>query len=192
MRPSPDRDIVPDEPGDAIPWRELARRLLVFARGLGASVEEAEDVVQDALQHVAAHPDWFDPGRGSLPAALRTVVRNAWLNRRRHDNVRQRAVPRLAVVTTGTIDPDVAVRSERARDRRHRVLALLEPEERAVFEAWLGQRTRQCTAKQAARSLSLSVAAYEAAKKRLRRRVRAAIEQLELTPADLFDPPESP
>ncbi|MEN0065912.1 MAG: hypothetical protein AAGA48_27475 [Myxococcota bacterium] len=69
------------------------------------------------------------------------------------------------------------------------MLALLEPEERAVFEVWIRQRARAVDAAEAARQLGLTVPTYEAAKKRLRRRCKAALEQLDLTPADLFDPP---
>lgn len=141
MHPSPDIDDAP--PDEAIPWRELARRLLVFARGLGASVEEAEDVVHDALQYVAENPDWFDPERGALSTVLKTVVRNAWANRRRHQGVRHRAAPELALVSPPPAPPDRPLAVGEASTHRRRMLALLEPEERAVFEAWIRQRARQ-------------------------------------------------
>lgn len=197
MEPSIDPDL-PDPPepnarrrAAPVPWRDLARQLVGFARHLGASLEEAEDIAQDALQHVAANPDWFDPERGSLATVLKTVVRNALSNRRRHRQVQQRAKPVLALVANRDASPDQALHADQASSLRRRVLGLLEPEERATFRTWLRQRSREIDARQAAKDLSMTVPAYEAAKKRLRRRLARALETLDLAPTDLFDPPEA-
>ena len=57
-----------------------------------------------------------------------------------------------------------------------------------VFATWLRQRAREIDARGAAAVLGLEVPAYEAAKKRLRRRLTTLLDDLGLTPADLFDP----
>ena len=111
-------------------WRELIRRLMVHARCLGATLEEAEDVVHEAVTMVVRDPDWFDPGRGTLLGALKVVVRNRWSNRRRAAGVRVRAQPRLRVVDAPVETPEVPLDRAEARDHRRRLLALLEPEQR--------------------------------------------------------------
>lgn len=174
---------------DAPPWREVVRRLLVHARCLGASVEEAEDLVHDTIEVVVADPGWFEPARGTLLSALKVVLRNRWLNRRRSQGISARARPRLALVPPPPT-PEQPLQGEAARTNRRRFLALLEPGERELFGVWMQQRAGQLRGPQAAAQLSLSHRAYEAAKKRLRRRCRAVLDELELDPADLFDPPQ--
>ncbi len=179
----------PPQPQQPPPWREVARRLLVHARCLGASVEEAEDLVHDTIEVIVSDPGWFSPTRGALISALKVVLRNRWLNGRRSQGVRTRARPRLALVPPAPT-PEAPLHSAVAKANRHRFLALLEPSERAVFEAWMQQRSGALRGPEAAAQLSMSHRAYEASKKRLRRRCRAVLEELDLTPGDLFDPPE--
>lgn len=174
-------------PSDTPSWREVARRLLVHARCLGAPVEEAEDLVHDTLEVMVARPDWLDPDRDALPA-LKVVLRNRWANRRRAAGVSERAGPRLTLVHEPPPTPEIPLDAEQARAHRARFLALLEPEERAMFGAWLRQRNGGLTGPACAASLGMTPAAYEAAKKRLRRRCQAILEELGLEISDLFDP----
>ena len=58
----------------------------------------------------------------------------------------------------------------------------------AVAEALNLADDRRPAQRQAALAVDLSPAAYEAAKKRLRREVRALLAAMELEPSDLFDP----
>ncbi len=170
-------------------WPEIVRRLLLHARHLGATREEAEDLAHDALELVVREPGWFDPTRGELLGALKVVLRNRFLNVLRSRVVHHRAAPRLQIVPDPP-GPDVALGSATARELRRRLLALLEPEERAVFAAWMRQRAGE-PGPEAARSLGLTHAGYEAAKKRLRRRVHALLDELGVAPGDLFDPARS-
>lgn len=165
-------------------WSDLARRLVVHARALGASHEQAEDLVADALERVMRDPTWHDPSRGTLLTALKVVVRSRYLNLIRASGVRDRAAPRLRLVGEGD-RPDRALEAGRAADARRRLLACLTPEERALFRAWIAQRGG-LVGSEAAASVGLDNRAYEAAKKRLRRRIRGAMDELGLAPEDLF------
>ncbi|MFT4622278.1 MAG: DNA-directed RNA polymerase specialized sigma24 family protein [Myxococcota bacterium] len=178
---------MPDLPPGSPPLRDVVRRLLVHARCLGASVEEAEDLVNDALARVLADPDWFDSSRGALVPALKVVVRTRWLNRCRERGTRRRHAPHLRLVGAAE-GPDAVVRAGEAKTARLRFLACLEPEERALFRAWMRQRSGAVLGSEAARSVGLQPSAYEAAKKRLRRRCRAVLDELGLAATDLFDP----
>jgi DNA-directed RNA polymerase specialized sigma24 family protein len=160
-----------------------------MARRLGATVEEAEDVAHDTLELVLRDPEWFDQDRGSLLTALGAVLRNRLIDRRRKAGTRQRAVPRLRLLQP---DAGPAPLHERtaadARAQRQLFLSQLDPQERAVFQAWLRQRGQGWTGAEAAASLALSTAAYENAKKRLRRRCRVVLAELDLVPSQLFGP----
>ena len=181
-RPSPGA-----QPSDTPSWREVVRRLLVHARCLGASVEEAEDLVHDTLEVVVARPDWLDPDRDALPV-LKVALRNRWANRLRSVSVSERAAPRLSLVQEPPATPELPLTHEQARAHRARFLALLEPEERAVFGAWLQQRAGKRDGPACAAGLGMTLAAYEAAKKRLRRRCQAILAELGLDRSELFDP----
>lgn len=160
---------------------------MAYAMRLGASLEQAEDLVQDTLLVTIDRPEWFDAHRASLGTALITVLRNRYLDGRRHLGVQRRAAPQLRLVTSSSERMDGMDRLE-ARAARQRLLGALDPRERAVFRAWLLQREGHFDGQGAARSVDLSYAAYEAAKKRLRRKVRSLMAELELETADLFDP----
>lgn len=180
-----------DEPTAAGPprWDELVRRLVAYARRLGASSEEAEDLAQESLEIVVRDPAWFERERASLVTALSTVLRNRLFDRHRHLAVRQRVAPALRLVQ-GDEEPDPhdALALADARERRRALLALLEPAERQVFAAWLRQRRGELDGPDAAASLGMEPSDYEAAKKRLRRRCRTLLDELGLDPDDLFDP----
>ena len=182
MSPEPRPEALPrsSEPTETWTWEHVVRALLAHARRLGASDEEAEDLVQESVERTVRDPHWHDPSRGSLLSLLRTVVRNRWIDRHRATRTHERATPSLRLVTDTTpLAP--------ARGHRAAFLASLTQDERQLFELWLRQRAGELDAHAAARSLGLDVPAYEAAKKRLRRRCRAVLEALELDPQDLFD-----
>ncbi|MBX2803571.1 MAG: hypothetical protein KTR31_38185 [Myxococcales bacterium] len=173
---------------EPLDWEQLIRRLVATALRLGASVEEAEDLVQDTLEVVCADPGWFDRSRGSLITALTTVLRNRFIDRRRHDQVHRRATPHLRLLEPPSATPDQAVAAAEARARRKLFLAQLTQEERALFGAWLKQDRRMLQAQEAAASLGMRVSDYDNAKKRLRRRCRWILLQLEIETHDLFGP----
>jgi len=84
--------------GAAEGWRDLARRLLLYARRLGASSEEAEDLVQDCLMVAVRDPSWHDQRRASLATALSTVLRNRWIDRYRRRRTHDRLEPQIRLV----------------------------------------------------------------------------------------------
>lgn len=172
----------------APPWQDVARRLIAYAMRLGASVEEAEDVVQEAILVAVRDPSWHDRQRASLVTALGTVVRNKLTDRWRHDTMRSRKAPHLRLVHGESPSlPDRPLVEAGARARRRAFLAALTPEERGLFRLWLRQRSGELDGPGAAREAGLSYRSYEAAKKRLRRRCRALLDELGLDAGDLFD-----
>lgn len=172
----------------AVRWDELVRRLVAYARRLGASSEEAEDLVQDSVELAVRDPAWLDGERGSPVTALATVLRNRLFDRYRHLAVQTRAAPKLRLIAPDETPPDETLAAADARARRRALLALLEPAERQVFGAWLRQRRGEADGAGAAASVGMTPPAYEAAKKRLRRRCRALLDELGVGPDDLFDP----
>lgn len=174
-----------EEPvSEASTWSQVARKLFSTALRHRATVEEAEDLVQETMQVALERPGWFDEARDPVPA-LRSILKNRLIDRRRHQSMRRRKEPMLRLVKPEP-DPEDLLERSRAADLRRAFLAQLEPEERQLFRAWLLQRRGDVRAPEAAASLGLSVAAYEAAKKRLRRRCHRILADLELDPSDLF------
>lgn len=168
-------------------WRSLTRRLIADALRRGASLEEAEDAVQEAILVVVRQPGWHDRDRASLRTALGVVVRNRLTDRWRHQQMHSRKAPALRVVQPGELEaPDVHLDKEDARTRRRAFLAALTPDERRLFRIWMRQRAGELRGPAAAQELGQSVRAFEAAKKRLRRRCRAVLSELGLGPQDLF------
>ncbi|MCB9682047.1 MAG: hypothetical protein H6733_11335 [Alphaproteobacteria bacterium] len=163
------------------------RVLLAHARRGGASVEEAEDLVQQTLELTLRDPAWYDPDRGALVSLLQVVLRRRQIDRHRTGQRHAAAAPRLAVVHADDARPDAVAWRAGARARRHEVLALLDPETRTVFEVWVQQAQGTLTGAEAAARLGLTVAGFEAAKKRVRRRVHTALDTLGYASTDLYD-----
>lgn len=179
---------LPELGPEPLDWEVLIRRLIAAGLRLGATVEEAEDLVQDTLETVLADPGWFDRSRASLATALTAVLRNRFIDRRRHDQVHHRATPRLRLLEPPPDPPDRAVAASEARARRALFLTQLSPDERALFRAWVQQSRRLIQAQEAAASLGMRVSDYDNAKKRLRRRCRRILLELQLEAHDLFGP----
>ena len=167
-------------------WEGLVRRLFSFARGLGASEQDSEELVQETVLALVHDPRWYDPRRGEVLSLLRTALRNRFVDGRRRQAVRGRAEPLLRLVEDAPL-PEHQLRAAQAAARRRALVELLSASERLVFRAWLLQRQGALTGDAAAHQAELSPAAYEAAKKRLRRRLQALLVELELQPGDLFD-----
>jgi hypothetical protein len=64
MRPRPATLTRASSKPEGWTWGGLVRLLLRHARGLGASAEEAEDLVQEAVEATVRDPAWYDPDRG--------------------------------------------------------------------------------------------------------------------------------
>jgi len=179
---------VPSPPGD-LTWGELTRLLLRHARFLGATFEEAEDLTHDALAVFHGDPDWYDPRRGSLKAALKSVITNRYRDLVRRSGRGALVKRRLRLVTaTDTPAADHEVERRHRSNNRARLLAALSVEERSLFQAWMLQRQEDVDGVQAAKSLGLSLRDYENHKKRLRRRCKKLLEELGMEPADLMEP----
>ncbi|MEO0603550.1 MAG: sigma factor [Myxococcota bacterium] len=179
----------PRAPDDE-PWDTVVRRLLAWAMRLGASPEEAEDLVQDSIEVAVRDPGWFDRSRASLLTALTSVLRNRFIDHARRRDVHRRVRPHLRLVEA-TPGPGRSLDEQDATRTRQLMLSQLTPEERGVFGAWLRQRRGEWTVTEADASVGLDAKRFENAKKRLRRRCRTALAELEIETADLFGPEEA-
>lgn len=169
----------------------LLLRMTRLAMSRGLPREDAEDVVVHAWEQARSH---HDPGRGRFDDLLATAVRNGAASWWRKRSVRQRAEPTLTLHEVGRRQERVepATRS-RAREAQRRLLEALDEDERAVFHTWALQRhlpRGRLRAPEAAARLGLDVPAYEAAKKRLGRRIRALLEAWDMDPRDLLPLPD--
>jgi len=79
------RSIIHDEIADHLPDLERFARWLVG----GSRDVEAQDLVQDCVEHALLRADQFEPGT-NLRAWLMTMMRNIFLSRKRHEKVRRR------------------------------------------------------------------------------------------------------
>lgn len=151
-------------------WGGLVRLLLLHARSLGATVEEAEDLVQEAVEATVRDPSWYDPDRGPLIGLLKVVLRHRLFDRHRARDVRDRALPHLVLVATEPSPVEEVLWRSAASERRALLLAHLSQAERDVLRAWLRQRHGELDVHAAASTIGQTGPAFEASKKRLRRR----------------------
>jgi RNA polymerase sigma-70 factor, ECF subfamily len=103
-----------------------------FALLYCGSPAAAADVTQDTFVHLIAHPQQFDPGRGTVGAWLCGVARNL---ARRHFGLREQATD-PADLHDAHVDPDTplerVLRAESAEEVR-RAIAAIAPHYREVL-----------------------------------------------------------
>ncbi len=122
-------------------WPQLLRRVLADLHLRGASVEEAEDVLQTVLLSLVADPLQIDRSRGTVAAWVITVARRRWVDRQRHLAVQRRAGGTLRLLVGGAhASPDHPLATEDARRSRRALLMALETDERDLFRGWMTQR----------------------------------------------------
>ncbi|MCB9693174.1 MAG: hypothetical protein H6736_15295 [Alphaproteobacteria bacterium] len=150
--------------------------------GRGVPPEIAEDLVHEAW--IQAESTW-DPSRGAWEAYMQRIVRNAgidwWRAQRRH-----------APLDDGLrlVSPEDGTRRERAEARQEALLDALGPEDRAVFSAWVLQKTLgkgQVRAEDVGGSLGLDAKGFEKAKRRLRGQLRQLLERFGWTAEDVLE-----
>ena len=162
-------------PSPPTPDHALLARLVRRAHGRGLPIQEAEDAVVRVWERCTPR---FDPSRGTLEALLFTAIDREVLSWWRARSARERQQDALVHhETERRARPYDTVAAARARKNQQRVLDALEPDERAIFGAWALQKSLpgRFTAAQAAQRTGLTVPEYEAAKKRLQRRIRALL-----------------
>ena len=167
--------------------RRVLRGLIGCAMRRGVPRSDAEDIVLHAYEKAASA---YDPSRGSLESLLQRTVERAtvdwWRRNRAWSKVAERLSAQADVIQLSTVDPTA---QHRAHTHQQALLERLTPDERKVFAAWALQRhlpQGELTAARAAATLGVSVPAYNNAKKRLARRVRTVLDELGLTPRDLW------
>lgn len=167
--------------------RRALRGLIGRAMQRGVPRADAEDIVLRAYEKATSV---HDPARGSFEALMqRTVERETvdwWRRRRAWSRAAERLGAEADVVRPQAVDSAARLR---AHTHQQALLERLSEDERRVFAAWALQRhlpQGELTAARAGATLGLTVAQYNNAKKRLARRVRAVLEELGLTPSDLW------
>lgn len=155
------------------PNPDLLADLVRFALGRGLPVGEAEDVVFAAWEK--ANAAW-QPERGALEALLWRTLRNDcsswWRSRRRREQL-HRDVLQLRAAEDRAAD-------RRAAERQEALLESLDGPEQQVFAAWALQKhlgKGQIRSEELAAGLGLDPAAYDNAKRRLKGRLHALLDQ---------------
>jgi DNA-directed RNA polymerase specialized sigma24 family protein len=172
---------------DSNELHQLVRSLYVHALRLGASSEAAEDMVQESLTVPLGKVDWFDPERGTLPAALRAVITHRFIDACRARERRKRLhAHHLEGQEAVEPSPAKQMADRTAYLNRQRFLVQLDEGEKALFAMWIRQNQGDVKGPEGAEALSMTYAEYEAAKKRLRRRSMAILEELEIDATDLW------
>ena len=191
MKPRPDAHPVVSphlrELTDSHELHQLVRSLYVHALRLGASPEAAEDMVQESLTVPLGKADWFDPERGTLPAALRAVITHRFIDACRARERRKRLhAHHLEGMEAVGPSPSKTMADRTAYLNRQRFLTQLDESEKALFAMWIRQNHGDVKGPEGADALGMTYAEYEAAKKRLRRRSLTILEELEIDAQDLW------
>ncbi len=109
-------------------------RLRRFARALTRSVEEADDLVQDACERAIANAASFVPGT-RLDSWLFRILQNRWLDRCRRDRTQGRSVPVEDAFELAGSDGRAQTEARIVTSRITAALAGLPPEQRLVLVA---------------------------------------------------------
>jgi RNA polymerase sigma-70 factor (ECF subfamily) len=112
----------------------LLPRLRRFARALTRSVEEADDLVQDACERALAHAHQFAPGT-RLDSWLFRIVQNRWLDRCRQRATGGQQVPVEAASELSGSDGRTTGETRLVMRRLHGALEALPAEQRLVLVA---------------------------------------------------------
>lgn len=170
-------------PGGVLPpdrrrdLQHIHSRIVAVAMHKGLSKAEALDVAQQVCVRVIAKCDQYveRPGTPYL-AWLWTVAVNYLTDVLRSRAAQRRLAECLWREPEDAPPPDAEqqLTDHEAQSNRDRLLAALPEEDRLVFLIWARQNDGEIDRAEAGDQLGMSVVAYEAAKKRVRRAVAAA------------------
>jgi RNA polymerase sigma factor (sigma-70 family) len=165
-------------------------RMLGYAKGvLKLEKSQAEEVVQAAtllaIQRIGKYEERPGvPFVSWLKKVLLNLVRDEHRRRQRAERLRDPAGN--ATTPAAATSPDVGIANAQAKQRRDQLLAALSRDASTVFAVWAEQNAGYIDRAEAAARLGLSMAGYEAAKKRVRREVDSAMERHGLSEEDLM------
>ena len=153
-----------------------------FACSLTHNLADAEDVAQDAcLRAWDGRRRYFQRADANVGGWLLRVARNIVI-----DRVRQRHA--ISKKADGALpgeqlrlripDPEAVLALDEGSDKFARVLAALDYVDRAFLAVWAEQAEGDGSREDAAEELGFTMAEYEAAKKRLKRRLDAVVVKL--------------
>lgn len=164
------------------PTRQLLTRQVRYALSRGIPPQDAEDLVFDAWEKAS---EQHDPARGPFEPFFSTIVRTSAAYWWRRHSVHRRAVGQLRLLREDGDDQAEQI----AAWRQEELLDALSDEERQVFHTWalqkhLGRSVLPAT--RASEALSMTVPAYENAKRRLKARLLKLLGQLGWTVDDVL------
>ena len=145
-------------------------RPLLRSRALGMcrNPADADDLVQETLEHALASRDQFQPGT-NVRAWLMRILGNVFLDRIKHDGVVSRAGPALAAVQPDSCEmiletiPDSAL---------YAAVEALDPQHREIIELCYLKQLRR---REAAEKLGLSISAVTGRVTQALKRLRAKL-----------------
>lgn len=189
-RPRNVAGLFPDEASRA-EARELFGRMVALAFARGVSRAEAEELAQEVVLHVWRKGDEYAEQAGkSRRSWMLKVAQNRLTDLLRS----RRKVPLVADyldylgAPSGSQDAEWEFAASRAAERRDRVLSSLNEKNQAVVEHWVRLLRLEITREEAGRALDMSVAQWEAAKKRVGRAIKGKMEELGYDEDMLFEP----
>lgn len=166
-------------------------RVYALARQSGMEHHDAEDCAATAVEKALKSQHLFSASsEESLCSWAIKIGRNVILDGHRRRRLQRNVDDALELegVHTPVGGSNTRTRNEAAA-LRGRVVAKLSDDDQAVLRMWVAQwdDDDNMTAREAALLLELSVPAYEAAKKRVKRNLTKALDDLGLTNDDIFD-----
>jgi RNA polymerase sigma factor (sigma-70 family) len=170
--------------------RYVYDRLIAYARRRGLTHQDSEDLTQEVLLRAWQRRNQFSPRPGgSLVAWILTVAKNLLIDRLRTKAAEGRLTAGLGEdpASEYAVDSQLSELADREAARRRAALICRLPEElRPVFWSWVEQSADGGRREVAAEQLGMSIAAYEAAKKRVRRAITKDLEELGYGPRDVL------
>ena len=171
-------------------WNEFVRlyrpAIYRFARGQGLQDADAQDVTQKVLLSVAQAVESWEPDekRGKFRAWLAQITRNAVINLATRDEKRRgsgrTSVAELLEVAAEPSDVGDLWRVEQQIQRYRAAVELVRPKcTRAVWDAFWFTAIEGRTIEETAAELDISVGAVYAARSRILKRLRAAVQRIE-------------
>lgn len=158
-------------------------RIVATAMRKGLSKAEALDVAQEvAVRLITKQGQYVERPGTPYVAWLWTVAQNYLTDVLRSRAAQHRLAERLwrEADDAGPPDAEQRLTDHEAQLNRDRLLEALPEEDRLVFLVWARQNDGEIDRTEASEQLGMSVAEYEAAKKRVRRTITTAMVRLGL------------
>jgi RNA polymerase sigma factor (sigma-70 family) len=182
------RDFVPSQRLEALKYA-FGRAITYARKKLSLSAADANEVASRAAVRAIAKLEQYQEQPGvSFDAWFRKIVTNLVRDEHRHRErtTRLRDFAKEATRAAPTLPPNLELANFQAKMRRDQLVAQLPSDLRVVFEVWVQQHDQSINRTEAAARLGMTMAGYEAAKKRVERESLKALERLRFDTGDLW------